>query len=215
MATIQEILEGMYCISTFDERIGLSFNQYLLRDEKPVLVHTGSAQMFGDILERIREVMDPAQIAYAFISHFESDECGALSQWLGMAPGLVPVGSAVTARQLLGFGITDRTQVGKDGDLLDLGRRRLRFVPYPSEMHLWEGLLAFEDTERILFSADLFIGRGPTPATVMRVSPKALVIPEAAIPSDEDRATCLARIQALQPSLVAPGHGSVLDIRPE
>ncbi len=213
MTSIDQIVNGIYRISTFEERIGLSFNQYLIQDQKTVLVHTGSSLLFKDILQAIRQVTDPAQIAYAFISHFEADECGALAQWRAVAKQAVPVGSAVTARQLAGFGITDNTLVQKEGDVLSLGQRRLVFIAYPSEMHLWEGLLAYEETEHMLFTSDLFIQRGPTPAP--RVSARAgevLNIPTASIPWDEARATCLAKIKALNPHLLALGHGPVLDL---
>ncbi len=213
MTSIDQIVNGIYRISTFEERIGLSFNQYLIQDQKTVLVHTGSALLFKDTLQAIRQVTDPAQIAYAFISHFEADECGALAQLRAVAKQLVPVGSAVTARQLAGFGIASDTLAQKEGDVLSLGRRRLGFVAYPAEMHLWEGLLAYEETERMLFTSDLFIQRGPTPAP--KVSARAadvLDIPVAASPWDEARATCLAKIKVLNPHFLALGHGPVLDL---
>lgn len=213
MTSIDQIVKGIYRISTFDERIGLSFNQYLIQDQKTVLVHTGSSLLFDEIVHAIRQVTDPAQIAYAFISHFEADECGALARFRAVAKQLVPVGSAVTARQLAGFGIADNTLVQKEGELLSLGQRRLGFIAYPSEMHLWEGLLAYEQTEQMLFTADLFIRRGPTPAPLVSApAGEVLDIPPAAIPWDEARATCLAKIKALHPHFLALGHGPVLAI---
>jgi flavorubredoxin len=216
MTTINEIVDGVYRISTFDEKIGLSFNQYLIQDEKPTLVHTGPAPLFIEVLQRIREAVDPAEIAYAFVSHFEADECGALQRLLAVAPQAIPVSSMVTARQLAGFGLTDRVLVQKEGDVLALGRRRLSFIAYPSEVHLWEGLLAFEEADRILFTSDLFVRRGPVAQTIVQGNADAtLEIPVAAIPADDLRATCLAKIKSLQPALLALGHGPVIDLRPE
>ncbi len=214
MTRVDQIMNGTYRISTFDERIGLSFNQYLIQDQKTVLVHTGSSLLFNSILPAVRQVTDPAKIAYAFISHFEADECGALMQFKAVAPQMVPVGSAVTARQLAGFGITNNTLVQKEGDVLSLGQRQLAFIAYPSEMHLWEGLLAYEETERMLFTSDLFIQRGVTPAPVVSArANEVLDISVAAIPWDEARAACLAKIKALNPAFLALGHGPVLDLR--
>ncbi len=107
----------------------------------------------------LAEVVDIKQISYIFISHFESDECGSLCNFLGLNPGLIPVCSAVTAHQLQGFGLHDSAQVVKPGDELALGKRHLRFISYPSEMHLWERLLAYETTDKILFSSDLFVSQ--------------------------------------------------------
>ncbi len=215
MATLNEIVEGVYRISTFDEKIGLSFNQYLIMDAKPTLVHTGSASLFIGILQRIREVVDPAEIAYAFISHFEADECGALQRLLAVAPQAIPVGSAVTAQQIAGFGLTDRTRIQKEGDVLVLGQRRLSFVTYPAEMHLREGLLAFEEADRMLFAADLFMRWGPTPQPMVQAGADALEIDVAAIASDHLRAACQAKIRSLAPGILALGHGPVLDLRME
>ncbi len=214
MTTVDEFMEGVYRLATFDDRVGMSFNQYLIRDDKTTLVHTGSALMLDGVLESIRKVVDPAEIAYIFISHFEADECGGLARLRTIARKAVPVGSAVTARQLSGFGICSDTLVQKEGDILSLGRRSLRFIGYPSEMHLWEGLLALAEPDRILFTSDLFIRRGPTPDAMVKANPTdVLDIAPASIPSDAARAACLDKIRALDPRFLALGHGPVLDLR--
>src|SRR3970040_2701560 len=98
MASIDSILDGLYRISTFDEKIGITFNQSLVLDDKPTLMHTGSAVIFPEVLEAIGRVIRPQDLAYVFISHFEADECGSLARFQKVAEGLVPVCPAVTAR---------------------------------------------------------------------------------------------------------------------
>ncbi len=215
LTTIDEIADWLYRIATFDQRVGISFNQYLILDERPTLVHTGSVQTFDGLLARVAEVVEPARLAYAFISHFEADECGALGRLRGVAKDLVPVCSAVTARQLRGFGLGEDALVQKEGDALSIGRRELRFVSYPAEMHLWEGLLAYAEPDRVLFSADLVIRPGPAPEPVVKAqAEEALRIAEAAIPSPEARAICESKLRALAPKVLALGHGPALDLRP-
>lgn len=214
MATMDEIVKGVYRIATFDERVGLSFNRYLIVDEQPTLVHTGSSLLFDDVLQRMREALDPTRLAYVFASHFEADECGGLAKWCEAVPGLIPVCSAITARQLAGFGIHDHALVRQEGDLLSLGQRRLGFVTYPSEIHLWDGLLAFDEIDRLLFSSDLFIQRGVPPAPMVRAdAAQILDIPPRSIPNTEAREACLAKIKRLGPRFVAPGHGPAFDLR--
>jgi flavorubredoxin len=160
-------------------------------------------------------VLDIKQLTYLFISHFESDECGSLSNFLSVKPDLIPLCSAVTARQLQGFGLHGSPQIVKPGDELSLGKHKLRFISYPSEMHLWEGLLAYDPIDKILFSSDLFVNRGSGEATIKKNNKtESLKIEARSIPSDEGRSKCQADIDQLDIHLVAVGHGPVLDLRP-
>jgi flavorubredoxin len=214
VTTIDEIVSGVFRIATFDEGVGITFNQYLVVDERPTLIHTGSFQLFESVIARVAEMLDPATLAFAFISHFEADECGALGRLREVAKSLVPVGSTVTSRQLAGFGICADTLVQRPDDVLGLGRRQMCFVAYPAEMHLWEGLLAFLEPDRVLFTADLFVRPGPAPDPVVKAdAADGLRIAGSAIPWPEARVDCEARLRALDPAFLALGHGPVLDMR--
>lgn len=214
MATIDPILEGVYRVASFDEKIGISFNQYLILDENPTLIHTGAAPLFDDVISAIRRVTDPGELRYVFISHFEADECGSLTRFQEIAKKLVPVCPAVTARQLTGFGLCGNALAKKPGETLELGRRRLQFVSYPSEMHLWEGLIAYQETDQILYTSDLFIRRGPNPEPIVEGTMSEFAeIPAMSIPSEEGRKSCLEAIQRLDISWMALGHGPVVKIK--
>lgn len=212
MAELFEFLKGIYRISTFPEGGRISFNQYLIRDEKTTLVHTGSMQIFDGVFERIKEVVDPREISYVFISHFESDECGALRKLLDCAKNILPVCSEVTGRQLSGFGITSNVMTRKAGESLDLGDRRLVFIGYPSEMHLWEGLLAWEEKGRVLFSSDLFTRPGREEKAVLKVDIQKEIqsLGEDKIPSERLMLSTVEKLGGLPISWIASGHGPIL-----
>ena len=218
MAQLDKIIEGVYRISTAagppGQGGGFSFNQFLIKDEKSALIHTGAVAQFKGVTDSLKEVIDIKQITYLFISHFESDECGALCNFLGLNSNLIPVCGAITARQLQGFGLHGSPLVVKPGDELALGKHKLVFISYPSEMHLWEGLLAYDPTDKILFSSDLFVARGAGEAAIKQTTrAEALKIEARSIPSDEGRSKCQADIDALDIHLVAVGHGPVLDLK--
>jgi flavorubredoxin len=215
MAQLDKIAESVYRISSTAGPGGFSFNQFLIKDEKSTLVHTGALAQFKGVMDSLSQVLDIKLLTYLFISHFESDECGSLSNFLSLNPDLIPVCSAVTARQLQGFGLHGSPHIVKPGEELLLGKHRLRFISYPSEMHLWEGLLAYDPIDKILFSSDLFVDRGGGEAVIKKTKKaESLKIDTRSIPSDEGRSKCQADIDQLDIHLVAVGHGPVLDLSP-
>ncbi len=213
MTTIDRILDGVYRIATFDQKVGIGFNQYLIMDDKPTLMHTGSATIFDGVLEALKGVVKPEDLAFAFISHFEADECGSLTRFLELAGGMSAVCPAVTGRQLQGFGLCANPMVKLPGDTLDLGKRRLRFLSYPSEMHLWEGLIAYEETDKVLFTSDLFLRRGLAPEPIVEGQRREFsIIPSESIPSPEARQACQDTIDQLDIRVMALGHGPAVRI---
>lgn len=212
MSEMKEFLEGIYRIKTFPAGRRLSFNQYLIKDEKITLIHTGSTQLFESIFQRVKELTDPAKISYIFVSHFESDECGALRRLLDVSKNALPICSEVTARQLSGFGICSNAISKKAGDTLDLGKRRLVFISYPSEMHLWEGLLAWEEKDKVLFSSDLFTRppREEEEPVKVNISQEIQSIGEDKIPLRSGRLDTIERLRGLPINWIASGHGPIL-----
>ena len=84
MARVDEMTRGIYRISTMVGEAGLQFNQFLIDDERPVLIHTGMFPMYESVREAVAEVLDPKRLAYVVCPHFESDECGGI--WGGSSP---------------------------------------------------------------------------------------------------------------------------------
>jgi flavorubredoxin len=206
------VLEDLTQFQSYRAPIDLTFNQYLLAGSLPILVHTGDMDTAGELEPRVRSLLGSRPLAFIVISHFESDECGGLRRWLDRFPEASPVCSEVTARQLAGFGISRTALVRKPGELLEAGDWTLEFLAYPAEMHLWEGLVAFERRRRILFSADLFIRRGlPRPAIQGLVwRDEVEGISPAQVPAPDARAVLQTTLAALPVEYVAPGHGPFL-----
>jgi flavorubredoxin len=92
---VTEIAPEIYRISTFHPEFGIQFNQFLANDDQPFLMHTGMKKMFSATLEAVATVIDPAKMRWIGFSHFESDECGALNEWLKIAPQAQPICSFV------------------------------------------------------------------------------------------------------------------------
>ena len=215
MTQMDEIMPGLYRISTAMEDGGFTFNQFLIQDEKNTLVHTGALSLFKEVSAKIGQALGTKPLDYIFISHFEADECGALCNILGLHPKAMPVCPAGTARQLQGFGTYRSPMVMKEGDELPLGRRRLQFIDYPSDVHLRPGLLAYETADRVLFSSDLFISREKVEGPVKKADfPNGLEITLQSIPSEEGRQKCQEAVNRLDIALIATGHGPAIDLRP-
>ena len=92
---IDEVADGIHRISTFVPDAGLCFNQYLLVAEQPLLFHTGPRAMFGSVREAVAKVIDPTSLRWIAFGHVESDECGAMNEWLAAAPEATVVGNTV------------------------------------------------------------------------------------------------------------------------
>ena len=163
---IHEIADGIFRINTpLDVLGGFSFNQYLIVDREPLLFHTGPRRMFGLVSEAVASVMPCSQLRYVAFSHFEADECGALNDWLGVAPAA----TAVCSQLGVMLSVDDtaiRPALGlADGATLDLGRHTVKWLDTPHLPHGWETGYMMELTTRTLFCGDLFTqgGRGELP----------------------------------------------------
>lgn len=208
METIK-ISDKVYLFSSYLEFINLTFNQYLLIGEKPILVHTGSNDQTAALLPKIKELLGDKPLEYVFVSHFESDECGGLSLLMKDYPQVKPICSQVTARQLMGFGITKDIVVKNPGEVLEIGEYKFKFISYPSEMHLWEGLMAFETEQGLLFSSDIFIQMGKLGQTVVSTNLKDEIqkISPEQVPSPEAHKVLTEAILNLPIKYIMPGHG--------
>ena len=82
MHTVDEIAPDVYRVSVFASEINLQFNHFLVMDDEPLLFHTGLRGMFPIVREAVSRIIDPSMIRHIGFSHFESDECGALNDWL-------------------------------------------------------------------------------------------------------------------------------------
>jgi len=159
---ITEIAEGIYRISTPVPEIpgGFSFNQYLIVDDQPLLFHTGLRKLFPVVEEAIGRVMPVETLRYLAFSHFEADECGALNQFLAVAPNAVPLCSRVAAMVSVGDFADRPPRAMGDGERLSIGHREIVWVDAPHIPHGWETGYLFDATTRTLFAGDIFTQGG-------------------------------------------------------
>ncbi|MDW8802916.1 MBL fold metallo-hydrolase [Clostridium sp. A1-XYC3] len=206
------IYEDLHQFSSYVPPIDLTFHQYLLLADEPILVHTGSMEQTEALIPQLKEILNGRTLKYIFVSHFESDECGGLSLILKHFPEAKPICSEVTARQLSGFGIAKDVLVKKPGEKLISSDYELEFINYPSEMHLWEGLLLIENKRGIFFSSDLVFGFGESHNTVIEGNWKVEIdsITPQQVSDSEARAKLQQTLMQLNPKFVATGHGPCL-----
>jgi flavorubredoxin len=157
---IDPVGDDTYRIATFDPTYGISFNQFLVVDDKPALIHTGTWQVYDAVRRAIANVIDPTTLAYVVIPHFEADECGGMRRFVEAAPGCTLVASELgAALNLSGWEYVGPFKGMRDGDVLELGRHKLRFLETP-HVHHWDSMMVVDDTTNALFPADLFLQPG-------------------------------------------------------
>jgi flavorubredoxin len=153
---ITEIAPDVYRISTFVPDYHIEFNQFLIKDEQPFLMHTGFRKMFEITRAAVAKIIDPAKLRWIGYSHFEPDECGALNEWLQLAPDAQAACSVVSGIVMLGDYADRPARHLNDNEMLDLGKHRLRFLATPHVPHGWDAGLFFDETDRTLLCSDLF-----------------------------------------------------------
>lgn len=158
---VDEVTDGIYRISTPVHEVpgGFSFNQYLLLDEQPLLFHTGPRMMHELVREAISSVMDVDKLRFIGFSHFESDECGSLNEFLEIAPNAVALCGQVNA-MVNGDFFTRPPRALADGETLSLGSHRVRWLDTPHLPHAWECGYLMEENKRTLLCGDLFTQGG-------------------------------------------------------
>jgi flavorubredoxin len=143
MARVDEVGDRIYRIST-TVPLGdgaFQFNQFLIDDERPTLIHTGMYPMYEDVRKAVAEVLDPASLAYVVCPHFESDECGGMGRFVEEAPEAVLACSDTGAfLNLTQWDYSGPVQGFKDGESIDLGEHRLRFIETP-HVHHWDSMM--------------------------------------------------------------------------
>ena len=215
---VTEIAPDVYRVSVYVPEINLQFNHFVVDDEEPLLFHTGLRDMFPLVMGGVARVVDPSRIRWISFSHTESDECGALAEWLQAAPNAAPVCSQVGSLVNRDFVSAVREARGMaDGETLETGKFRFRFLRTAQLPHGWDAGLLFEETESTLLCSDLFHQNGDcepiTEADVVERARNSLREYEAGILADyvpysprTDRA--MQRLAELNPRTLAIMHGS-------
>ena len=163
MTTVDEIADDIYRIST-PIRIpgagGFSCNQYLIRDDEPLLFHTGLRRLWPETREAIAQVLPIERLRHIAFSHFEADECGALNDILVMARDAVPLCGRVAAMVSIGNFADRPPRPLDDGETVTLGRHAIQWLYTPHLPHAWECGFLMEQATGTLLCGDLFTQDG-------------------------------------------------------
>ena len=212
--SIHEIADGVYRLSTCLPDVapgGFTFNQYLLDGDEPMLFHTGPRRMFPLVSTAVAKVVELPRLRWISFGHVESDECGAVNEWLAAAPDAQvmfnPLGCTVSLDD-----ICDRPpEPQPEGVPRDIGGHRIQVIQTPHVPHGWDAQVIFDEVTSTLLCGDLFSQAGDGPALVHGID----LIGPALAAEDLFGATCLTadtaptvrRLAALEPRTLALMHG--------
>lgn len=214
---IDEIADGIFRISTPVQPnpalpTGFTFNQFLVVDEEPLLFHTGLRHLFPLVREAVATVMPVEKLRWVSFSHHEADEDGALDEWLAAAPNAAPLCGRIGAMVSIQDLAARPPRVLADGESIELGTKRVRWIDAPHLPHGWDAGYLFEPTTRTLFCGDVLTQPGANhepvtesdvlgPSEAMRGAMEYYSNPRAA-------AAQIERLAATEPALLACMHGA-------
>lgn len=212
---IDEITDGIYRLSTHIPDIappaGFTFNQFVIDGDEPLLFHTGGRGLFPLVSAAVARVVPLDRLRWISFGHVESDENGAMNQFLAAAPNAEvvfnPLGCLVQLDDL-----ADRPpRPLADGEVLDLGGKRVRLLHTPHVPHAWEAQVLWEETTSTLLCGDLFTAiddRGPVVTDDDLVEPamEAEAIFRASTLAPDTTLT-IGRLADLDPATLGLMHG--------
>lgn len=165
---INEIADGIYRLSTYVPDIappaGFVFNQFLVLGDQPLMFHTGLRKMFPLNRDAVSRIIAPERLRWIAYGHFESDECGAMNEWLAIAPQAQAAHGQTGCLVSLNDAADRPPRVLNDGETIDLGGKRVRFIDTPHTPHGWDAGVLYEETTQTLMCGDLFTQLGDGPA---------------------------------------------------
>ena len=132
---ISEIGDGIYRICGFDDAYGITFNQFLINDEKPILIHTGPVGMYEKIEAKVKEVIGLEKLTYVSFLHFESDEWGGM-EFLNSPRAKLVCSDLSSKLNLTGWNNVPLDHISFwDNEKLDIGKATLKFNMTPHVHH--------------------------------------------------------------------------------
>ncbi len=148
-----DLFESQYIVPN-----GVSYNSYLIKDEKIAIMDTVDERKTDEWFEKLKDALGEGEPDYLIISHMEPDHAGSIKKVFDAYPNMKLVGNAKTFQFLSQFytlDVSDRTVTVKEGDVLELGQHSLRFIMAPM-VHWPEVMVEYDEKDKILFSADGF-----------------------------------------------------------
>lgn len=216
--TVTEVAPEVFRLCTHVADFGMQFNQFLVRDDEPLLYHTGMKKLFPAVRDAVASVIDPADVRWIGYSHFEADECGSLNEWLATAPRAQAICGMVAGLVNLNDFADRPPRILAEGDAIETGAKRFRYSPTPHLPHGWDAGMLYEETQGALFCSDLFhqlgdveavsetadvVGRFEQALTSYNDGPFANYMPYTALSGK-----LLRELAELEPSVLLPMHGT-------
>jgi flavorubredoxin len=212
---VDEIADGIYRLSTFVPSVGgpagFTFNEFLIDADEPLLFDCGQRSLFASVSACASRVVDPARLRWITYSHVEADECGALAEWLAAAPDARPAHGRFGCDFWLNDTSPRPPRMLADGETIDLGGKRVRWLDTPNVPHDLAAGLLYEETTGTLFCSDLFAHGGDAPALTGSdiLGPAIETLKRFPFtPVTPQTAPTLRRLAALSPRTLAVMHGA-------
>ena len=146
------------------------FNHFLVKDDEPLLFHTGLRGMHAEIREAVSKLIQLSELRHISFSHFESDECGSLNEWLAAAPKADVICSEVGARVNVNDFIGRESRSLADGGTFGTGNYRFRYCRTPHLPHGWDAGVLFEETRKRCSARTCFIRTATWNRSAPRIS---------------------------------------------
>jgi flavorubredoxin len=167
--TIDEIGDGIYRISSYAPQVappaGLTYNVFLILGDEPLLFHTGKRGMFPAVSAALARLLPLERLRWIAFGHYESDECGAMNEFLAAAPNAEVTHGQTACRVTLSDMALRAPRPLVDGEVIDLGGgKRVRYLDTPHIPHGWEAGVLYEEGSATLLCGDLFTQTGKAPA---------------------------------------------------
>lgn len=169
MYNVRKVTEDIVWVGASDRRLalfenifpiprGVSYNSYVLLDEKTVLLDTVDASVAGQFFENLEHVLDGRKLDYLIVNHMEPDHCAMIGDLVRRYPEVQVVGNTKTfgmIKQFFGTDFAERAVTVKEGDTLVTGAHTLHFVMAPM-VHWPEVMVTYDEKDKVLFAADGF-----------------------------------------------------------
>jgi len=212
---IDEIAAGLYRLSIFVRDAappaGFTYNHFLMIGDEPLLFHCGKRKMFPLVSAAVAQIVPIERLRWLGFGHFEADECGSMNEWLAAAPRAELMHGMLGCRVSISDMADREPRVLSNGEVMDIGGKRLRYLDTPHVPHGWDAGVMFEETTATLLCGDLFtrVGNGPA------ITGDDIVEPSIAT---EDRfeytslgpttGTTIRQLAGLRPKVLAAMHGA-------
>jgi flavorubredoxin len=209
-ARIDEIGTNVYRLSVFVPDVapptGFTYNHFLILGDEPLLFHCGRRKMFPLVSDAVAKILPVDKLRWLAFGHFE-----AMNEWLAAAPRAQLAHGMVGCRVSVADMADRPPRVLSDGEVIDIGGKRLRYIDTPHVPHGWDAGVLFEETTHTLFCGDLFAHLGNPPAlTSSDIIGPAMAIEDLMHTTSLGPTTAptIRKLAELKPTLLATMHGA-------